>query len=66
MIINKENGLLVENQNIEKLTQAMNFFVENEELYQYCKKNAFESIQPFSLENIGKQWLNLMKINTVN
>lgn len=63
IIKDKVNGLLVENQNIEKLTEAMNLFVENEELYQYCKKNAFDSIQQFSLENIGKQWLNLMKID---
>ncbi|WP_338407186.1 glycosyltransferase [uncultured Flavobacterium sp.] len=63
MITDKENGLLVENQNIEKLTEAMDLFVENQVLYDYCKKNAFESIQRFSLENIGKQWLNLMKFD---
>lgn len=65
IIKNKENGLLVENQNIEKLTEAMNLFIEDEELYQFCKKNAIQSIQRFSLENIGKQWLNLMKIDNV-
>lgn len=64
IINHKENGLLVENQNIQKLTEAMNLFVENEELYNYCKKNAFESIQHFSLDTIGKQWLNLMKIES--
>ena len=63
MIIDKQNGLLVENQNIEKLTEAMDLFIENEELYQYCKKNAVGSIQKFSLDTIGKEWLNLMKIN---
>jgi len=65
IIRDKENGLLVENQNIEKLTQAMNLLVEDEELYNYCKINALESIQHFSLDNIGKQWLNLMKIDDV-
>lgn len=65
MITNKENGLLVENQNVEKLTEAMNLFIEDEVLYEYCKKNAFESIQQFSLENIGKQWLDLMKIESI-
>jgi glycosyltransferase involved in cell wall biosynthesis len=65
IIRDKENGLLVENQNIEKLTQAMNLLIEDEELYNYCKKNAAKSIQQFSLENIGKQWLNLMKIDGV-
>ncbi|CAD0005961.1 glycosyltransferase [Flavobacterium salmonis] len=63
IILNNENGLLVENQNLEKLTEAINLFVENEKLYNYCKKNAFDSIQQFSLDNIGKQWLDLMKID---
>lgn len=63
IIIDKKNGLLVENQNVEKLTQAINLFVNDEELYENCKKNALESIQQFSLENIGKQWLDLMNIS---
>ncbi|WP_348824133.1 glycosyltransferase [Flavobacterium aestuarii] len=62
MIVDKENGLLVENQNIQKLIEAMNIFVGNEQLYSHCKKNALASIQQFSLESIGKQWLDLMKI----
>lgn len=67
IIRHKENGLLVENQNLEKLTQAMNLFVEDETLYSYCKKNALQSIQGFSLDIIGQQWLDLMKIeNTLN
>lgn len=64
IIIDKENGLLVENQNFEKLIEAMNLFIENDELYQYCKKNTLASIQKFSLDTIGKQWLNLMKIES--
>ena len=63
MIIDKENGLLVENQNIQKLIEAMNIFVDNEQLYSHCKKNTLASIQKFSLDTIGKQWLNLMKID---
>ena len=62
MIINKVNGLLVENQNIDKLTEAMNLFVADEKLYNYCKENALQSIQHFSIEVIGKQWLDLMNI----
>jgi N-acetylgalactosamine-N,N'-diacetylbacillosaminyl-diphospho-undecaprenol 4-alpha-N-acetylgalactosaminyltransferase len=63
IILNKENGLLVEDQNSDKLTKAMNLFVEDKELYSYCKENAFDSIQQFSLDNIGKQWLDLMQID---
>lgn len=65
IITDKENGILVEDQNIEKLTEAINVFVEDEKLYQYCKSNAKESITPFLLDTIGKQWLDLMQINTI-
>lgn len=63
MINHQENGILVENQNVAKLTEAMDLFVKNERLYAYCKGNAQKSIQKFSLENIGNQWLEYLKIN---
>jgi glycosyltransferase involved in cell wall biosynthesis len=66
IIINKKNGILVENQNFVALTMAMNLLSNDNELYQLCKQNAVESIQRFSLEKIGAQWLILMKINTFN
>tara|TARA_R110000868_G_scaffold98253_1_gene270300 strand:- start:16419 stop:17522 length:1104 start_codon:yes stop_codon:yes gene_type:complete len=64
IISNRENGILVENQNWQKLTGAMNEMITNESLYQYCKQNSVESISPFLLEIIGQQWLDLMKIST--
>jgi N-acetylgalactosamine-N,N'-diacetylbacillosaminyl-diphospho-undecaprenol 4-alpha-N-acetylgalactosaminyltransferase len=63
MIANRENGILVENQNWSQLTESMNEMVTHETLYNHCKKNSLESIQPFLLENIGQQWLDLMKIS---
>ena len=62
IITNKENGLLVENQNFEKLIRAMNLFVEDTLLYNQCKNNSLKSIERFSIEKIGKQWLDLMGI----
>jgi N-acetylgalactosamine-N,N'-diacetylbacillosaminyl-diphospho-undecaprenol 4-alpha-N-acetylgalactosaminyltransferase len=62
IIIDKVNGILVENQNLKKLTESINLMVSDEELYQYCKHNTLESIKPFLLDNIGKQWLDLMQI----
>ena len=62
IIVDQENGLLVENQNQEKLILAMNEMVLNEKLYYHCKQNAKLSVQRFSLETIGNQWLELMKI----
>ncbi len=63
IIDHKNNGLLVENQNTEKLTEAINLFAEDEILYQHCKSNTQKSAERFSFETIGKQWLELMKIN---
>ncbi|MEO8238072.1 MAG: glycosyltransferase [Flavobacterium sp.] len=63
IITDNENGLLVENQNFEKLTAAMNLFIEDTVLYNQCKNNSLKSIERFSIEKIGKQWLGLMRIN---
>lgn len=63
MIIDKQNGLLVEDQNVQKLTEAMNLFITDDNLYTFCKENAFKSVSDFSIENVGKQWLDLMQIN---
>ncbi|PKB15700.1 glycosyltransferase [Flavobacterium sp. 5] len=62
MIIDKVNGVLVENQNLEKLTEAMNLLIDDKDLYLFCKKHTLESIQHFSLDKIGEQWLDLMQI----
>jgi glycosyltransferase involved in cell wall biosynthesis len=62
IIEHEHNGLLVENQNFEKLTEAINLLLLDEKLYAYCKSNAFESVQKFSFEEIKKEWLNLMQI----
>jgi glycosyltransferase involved in cell wall biosynthesis len=64
IVINKENGILVEDQNFVELTLAMDEMIEDEKLYQYCKQNAKESITPFLLDTIGKQWMDLLQINT--
>ena len=63
IITDKENGLLVENQNFEKLIDAMNLFIEETVLYNQCKNNSLKSIERFSIEKIGKQWQDLMGIN---
>jgi glycosyltransferase involved in cell wall biosynthesis len=65
MITNKSNGLLVENQNVEKLTEAMNLFIENSDLYSICKENALPSCQQFSIDSIGQQWLDLIGFNKI-
>lgn len=65
IIQNNHNGLLVENQNFEKLTDAMNQLYLDEELFNHCKSNAKSSVSQFSLDKIGDQWLDFLK-NTVS
>lgn len=62
IVIDRENGLLVENQNFEALVEAMNLFIEDTVLYTRCKNNSLKSIAFFSIEKIGKQWQDLMGI----
>ncbi len=57
IITNHENGILVENQNFDKLTEAMNLMATDKQLYQYCKQNAAKSVEKFSIGLIGKQWM---------
>lgn len=51
-----QNGILVEDQNFDKLIEAMNLMVSDVDLYQHCKQNAVKSVEKFSVEIIGKQW----------
>lgn len=62
IITNHYNGILVENQNFEKLIEAMNLMILDNELYLNCKKNTLESVQKFSIETIGFQWLDFIKL----
>jgi glycosyltransferase involved in cell wall biosynthesis len=59
-----ENGLLIEDQNMEALTNGLNTMLLDEDLYKKCKNNALKSTQKFSLDVIGNQWLDLMNIKT--
>ena len=61
IITNNQNGLLIENQDTDKLIEAMNLFVSDNNLYLHCKENAVSSVKQFSLETIGNQWLNVFK-----
>lgn len=62
IIMHQYNGLLVEDQNFSMLALAMNEMIENQELYEFCKLNSKVSVEQFALENIGKQWLEFLKM----
>lgn len=57
-----ENGLLVKNQDFDELTKAINLMYTDKELYTKCRANAMESVAGFSLENVGQQWMEYLKI----
>lgn len=60
IIIDRVNGLLIEDQNQNKLIEGMNELVSNEQLYLELKKNAYASTKKFSLESIKKEWVKLI------
>jgi glycosyltransferase involved in cell wall biosynthesis len=57
IIVLNRNGLLVENQNFNALTNAFNLMKEDEELYTNCKKNTSIKLEEHSFEKVLKQWL---------
>ncbi len=62
IIIHLQNGLLVENQNIQAMTLAINNMVLNKKLYDICKENTVSSVEKFEFETIGKAWLQFLNI----
>lgn len=60
IIIHHENGILVENQNQFEFIQAINQMFLDKNLYLHCKSNTLKSIENFSLDIIGEQWLQLL------
>lgn len=56
-----QNGLLVENHNPNLMAEAMNRFVTDPELYMRCKSNAKKSVEKFSMENISKDWKQIIE-----
>ena len=56
MIENGENGLLVNNQDVDDLAQKLDYLISNEELRNKFRKKAPQSVQKFSTRNIIAMW----------
>lgn len=56
VIIDKVNGLLVEDQNFEKLVEALNTLAKDQELYRKCKSNTLATAERYSLHRIACDW----------
>ena len=61
IIINTQNGLLVENYNPESIAQAMNRFVIDNDLYEHCKNNAKNSVEKYNIAHISSHWRNIIE-----
>lgn len=61
IIVDTIDGLLVENQNILKLAQALSVLIENEELRYNLGKRAIEDVKRFSRDRVVNQWEEMIK-----
>ena len=56
-----EDGILVENGNIDQLAQQICYLLDHESIRQEMGKKARENIERFKIEHVGKQWENLFQ-----
>lgn len=56
-----EDGLLVENGNIEQLAEKICYLIENEDVRKEMGRKARINVERFKIENIAKQWDNLFQ-----
>lgn len=60
IVLHNENGLLVENQNYQALSNAIDKLILDNDFYAKIKENINNSVNPFSEEDIMSQWLKLL------
>ncbi|MEN3322627.1 glycosyltransferase [Mariniflexile soesokkakense] len=61
IIKHEENGLLVDNQNADMLTESLNKLLLNDAFYKKIKGNLNQSSNPFSEENNIQKWIDLLR-----
>ena len=61
IIIHEKNGLLVDNQNEEQLTIALNKLLLDDAYYYSIKANTQIGLEQFSEEKIIQEWINLLE-----
>jgi Glycosyltransferase len=66
IIKDKEDGLLVENGNIEELAEKIVYLIENEEIRKTMGKKASKNVKRFRMESLGKQWNNVFDKLRIN
>lgn len=64
IIENAVNGLLVEDQNQEQLTMALNKLLLDDSFYKEIKANTNKGLEKYSEEQIIQEWINLLENQT--
>ena len=59
IVIENENGLLVENENAEALSAAMDKLYSDKQLLSHCRENSLSSVQHLAADKVVKEWLAL-------
>jgi len=59
IVVSCENGLLVENENVDALSAAMDRLYGDEKLLTYCRENALNSVQHLAADKVVEEWLAL-------
>ncbi|RZJ65108.1 MAG: glycosyltransferase [Flavobacterium sp.] len=62
-IENRQNGLLVPDQDWKAFIDALNEMHANDELRNDCRANAKASVAKFDIEQIGKVWMRLLNLD---
>lgn len=62
IIINGENGLLIENQNLQSMQHALERLMNEEDSRNYLGNNALKIKERYDPENIYKKWVELIAI----
>ena len=60
-IIDKKNGYLIKEFNIEDMAEKIEMLIENKDLRKSFSENALNDIKKFELESIIKKWNNLLE-----
>ena len=66
IIKDKEDGILVENDNIEKLAEAINYLIEHEDIRKKMSEKAITNTERYRPENIIPIWKQLFENIIIN
>ncbi|MFP4846845.1 glycosyltransferase family 4 protein [Winogradskyella sp. PE311] len=61
LITDSEDGIIVPQNNIDKLSESLNYLIDNEDIRFRYGQNAQNNIQRYSMENIMSKWKHLFE-----